>query len=290
MRNNDERTGAVQNTDSPAPSQPQMGQTGLNFVLPTEFVELPSKGRFYKEGHPLRNKDTIEIKQMTAKEEDILTSQSLLKQGVAIDRFLQSIIVDNSIDIGSLIVGDKNAIIIASRTSGYGDTYETSVTCPACGTPSDVPVSLTDSKRPTSGYIDTESLEPLEGVTGPNALGNYCITVPVTKAVFEVKIMDGNSEKDFVKRVETRKKKKQGEALLTDQFKVYTVSISGVTDLRQIYKFIDQLPVKDSRFLRNTYAKIVPNMDLKYDFFCTECTHEQEVSVPITAQFFWPDS
>lgn len=286
MRNNDERVGAVQQPVSPAPTQ-QTGQ--LNFVLPTEFVELPSKGKFYKEGHPLRNQQTVEIKQMTAKEEDILTSQSLLKQGVAIDRFIQSILVQD-IDVDSLLVGDKNAILIAARMSGYGDTYETGVTCPACGTVSEIPVSLGESRSPSEGYLEMEALEPLEGVTGPNELGNFMITLPVSKAVFEVKVMDGRLEKDFTKRIETRRKKKQGEALLTDQFKVYTVSINGVTDLRQVYKFIDQLPVRDSRFLRNTYTKIVPTMDLRYDFFCTNCTHEQEVSVPITAQFFWPDS
>ena len=286
MRNNDERVGAVQQNVSPAPTQ-QTGQ--LNFVLPTEFVELPSKGKFYKEGHPLRNQQTVEIKQMTAKEEDILTSQSLLKQGVAIDRFIQSILVQD-IDVDSLLVGDKNAILIAARMSGYGDTYETGVTCPACGTVSEIPVSLGESRKPSEGYLEMEALEPVEGVTGPNDLGNFMITLPVSKAVFEVKIMDGRLEKDFTKRIETRRKKKQGEALLTDQFKVYTVSINGVTDLRQVYKFIDQLPVRDSRFLRNTYTKIVPTMDLRYDFFCTNCTHEQEVSVPITAQFFWPDS
>lgn len=286
MRNNDERVGAVQQPVSPAPTQ-QTGQ--LNFVLPTEFVELPSKGKFYKEGHPLRNQQTVEIKQMTAKEEDILTSQSLLKQGVAIDRFIQSILVQD-IDVDSLLVGDKNAILIAARMSGYGDTYETGVTCPACGTVSEIPVSLGESRSPSEGYLEMEALEPLEGVTGPNELGNFMITLPVSKAVFEVKVMDGRLEKDFTKRIETRRKKKQGEALLTDQFKVYTVSINGVTDLRQVYKFIDQLPVRDSRFLRNTYTKIVPTMDLRYDFFCTNCTHEQEVSVPITAQFFWPDA
>ena len=284
MRNNDERVGAVKQPASPAPTQ-QTGQ--LNFVLPTEFIELPSKGKFYKEGHPLRNQQTVEIKQMTAKEEDILTSQSLLKQGVAVDRFIESILVQD-IDVDSILVGDKNAILIAARMSGYGDTYETGVTCPACGTVSEIPVSLSESRKPSEGYLEMEALEPLEGVTGPNDLGNFMITLPVSKAVFEVKIMDGKLEKDFTKRIETRRKKKQGEALLTDQFKVYTVSINGVTDLRQVYKFIDQLPVRDSRFLRNTYTKIVPTMDLKYDFFCTNCTHEQEVSVPITAQFFWP--
>ena len=286
MRNNDERVGAVQQPVSPAPTQ-QTGQ--LNFVLPTEFVELPSKGKFYKEGHPLQNQQTVEIKQMTAKEEDILTSQSLLKEGIAIDRFIQSILVQD-IDVDSILVGDKNAILIAARMSGYGNTYETGVTCPACGTVSEVPVSLADTRRASEGYLEMEALEPLEGVTGPNELGNFMITLPVSKAVFEVKIMDGRLEKDYTKRIESRRKKKQGEALLTDQFKVYTVSINGVTDLRQVYRFIDQLPVKDSRFLRNTYAKVVPTMDLKYDFFCSNCTHEQEVSVPITAQFFWPDA
>lgn len=285
MRNNDDRTGAVQQPVSPAPTQ-KGGQ--LNFVLPTEFVELPSKGKFYKEGHPLHNQQTIEIKQMTAKEEDILTSQSLLKQGVAIDRFIQSILVQN-IDVDSILVGDKNAILIAARISGYGNTYQTGVTCPACGTVSEVPVSLSTSRKPSEGYLEMEALEPIEGVS-LNELGNFMITLPVTKAVFEVKIMDGKLEKEYTKRIETRRKKKQSEALLTDQFKVYTVSINGVTDLRQVYKFIDQLPVRDSRFLRNTYTKIVPTMDLKYDFFCTNCTHEQEVSVPITAQFFWPDA
>ena len=286
MRNNDERIGAIKQSDSPAPSQ--MGQ--LNFVLPTEFVELPSKGKFYKEGHPLHNQEAIEIKQMTAKEEDILTSQSLLKQGVAIDRLIQSIIVDKSIDIDSLIVGDKNAILIAARMSGYGDEYDTKISCPSCGTQSEVPVSLSDSRKASEGYIESEAYEPLEGVTGPNALGNYLITLPSSKAVFEVKVMDGRGEKEFTKRIEARRKKQQQEALLTDQFKVYTVSINGVSDLRQIYAFIDQLPVKDSRFLRNTYSKIVPLMELKYDFFCTNCTHEQEVTVPMTAQFFWPDA
>ena len=135
--------GLYSNLSSPAPTQ-QTGQ--LNFVLPTEFVELPSKGKFYKEGHPLRNQQTVEIKQMTAKEEDILTSQSLLKQGVAIDRFIQSILVQD-IDVDSLLVGDKNAILIAARMSGYGDTYETGVTCPACGTVSEIPVSLGESRK-----------------------------------------------------------------------------------------------------------------------------------------------
>ena len=292
MRNNDERTGAVPNTDSPAPSQ-KMEQTGLNFVAPTEFVEIPSRGRFYREGHPLRGVSSVEIKQMTAKEEDILTSKSLLKQGVAIDRFLESVLVNKKITTDSLLVGDKNALIVAARCTGYGNGYETNITCPQCATANQIEFDLDDCRNMVHGYVDSdpESKEaPIEGVTGPNSSGNYIITLPTTKAKFEVKLMNGRDEKAFSKRMETRKRKKLGEALLTDQFKTFTVTINGVGNNRQMFNFIDNLPVRDSRFLRTTYGKISPAMQLKYDFVCEECDHGQEVEVPITAQFFWPDA
>ena len=78
--------------------------------------------------------------------------------------------------------------------------------------------------------------------------------------------------------------------MLTDQFKTFTLSINGVTDIKKVYKFIDDLPVRDSRFLRTAYSKLSPALNLKHDFMCRECEHEQEVEVPITAQFFWPDA
>ena len=290
MRNNDERTGAAKtNVDSPAPTQ-TAERTGLNFVTPTEFVEIPSRGRFYHDGHPLRGKSTVELKQMTAKEEDILTSKSLLKQGVAIDRFLQSVLVDKSIHTDSLLVGDKNALIVAARCSGYGDSYATKITCPACGTVGEIDIDLEECKTHRHGYVQTEAEKPLEGVEGPTNVGTYIITLPVTKARFEVRMMTGKEEKIFSKRLETRRKKKQGEALLTDQFKTFTVSINGVNIVRQVYAYIDNLPVKDSRFLRTAYNQICPALELKHGFTCDDCGYEQEVEVPITAQFFWPDA
>jgi hypothetical protein len=88
---------------------------GFSFVVPTEFIDLPSEGKFYPEGHPLHGQTTLEIKQMTAKEEDLLTSRALLKKGIALDRLLSSVIVNKSIDPNSLLVGDRNAILIATR-------------------------------------------------------------------------------------------------------------------------------------------------------------------------------
>ena len=96
--------------------------------------------------------------------------------------------------------------------------------------------------------------------------------------------------KDKAKIAIQRKKRRQSEAMMTDQFKTFTVSINNTGDLRQMYRFIDNLPVRDSRFLRTTYNKLSPALNLKHDFVCPECDHEQEVEVPITAQFFWPDA
>lgn len=291
MRNNDERTGAVEQPDSPAPSLSQMGQTGLNFVSPTEFVEIPSKGKFYPVGHPLHGVEAVEIRHMTAKEEDILSSKTLLKQGVAIDRFLQSVLVDQRLTPDQMLVGDKNALIIAARISGYGNDYNAAIGCPNCGSQNKCEVDLLEARHAYAGAFD-ESLEgeAPEGISGPNAGGFYNITLPSSKAVFEVRMMSGREEKAFAQRLEQRKKKNQSEAMLTDQFKTFTVSINGVGDLKQIYRFIDNLPVRDSRFLRQAYAKISPALNLKHDFTCTECGHQQEVEVPITAQFFWPDA
>ncbi len=289
MRNNEERTGAVQTPDSPAPSQPQTGQKGLSFVAPTEFVEIPSQGKFYPEGHPLHNVKTVEIRQMTAKEEDILSSKTLLKQGVAIDRFLQSVLVNQKLHSDSMLIGDKNALIVAARCTGYGHSYGTSITCPSCTSTSKLDIDLEEAAQRYSGYRATDEEEPLEGVEGPDANGSYFITLPVSKARFEVKLMTGRDEKAFSKRLEQRKKKKQAEAMMTDQFKTFTLSINGVGDLRQMYRFIDNLPVRDSRFLRTQYQKLSPALNLKHDFICPECGFEQEVEVPITAQFFWPD-
>ena len=94
-----------------------------DYKFPTEMVDLPSKGHFYVDDHPLSS-GKVEVKYMTAKEEDILTSQNLIQQGTVIDVLLQSLIVDKTINIQELLIGDKNAIMVAARILGYGKDYE----------------------------------------------------------------------------------------------------------------------------------------------------------------------
>jgi len=109
---------------TPTEDTPVRGPNPMDFVTPTEFVDLPSLGK-YPEGHPLKGKESIEIKYMTAKDEDILTSRSLLKKGMAIDRLINNLIKDQNIDPAHLYIGDRNAIIIHARASAYGTDYKT---------------------------------------------------------------------------------------------------------------------------------------------------------------------
>ena len=99
------------------------------YEFPTEVIDLPSKGLVYPEGHPLR-KGNVEIKYMTAREEDILASQSLIKKGVVLDKLFESVVVEKGVDINDIFIGDKNAILLATRVMGYGAAYEVEVTDP----------------------------------------------------------------------------------------------------------------------------------------------------------------
>ena len=165
IRNNEDRTGERLATAASAP--PPMPGVGsetpsmtLDFTCPTEFVDLPSRGRFYPEGHPLHGKESVEIRFMTAKDEDILTSKSLLKKGVAVDRFLQNIIVDKSIKLPDLLIGDKNALVVAARITGYGTNYSTKTTCPACASTQEYEFDLGDGRISAGGLESVREYTP----------------------------------------------------------------------------------------------------------------------------------
>lgn len=252
----------------------------LNFVVPTEFVELPSKGRFYPEDHPLHMQENIEIRYMTAKDEDILTSKTLLKQGVALERFVNNIMVDKRIKVNSLLVGDKNAIIVAARISGYGAQYQTRIACPACLSNVEYDFDLTRSKVSEGFIVEEEGVQLTENNT-------LLISLPTTKVEVEVKQLTGVDEKELLKSSGGAKK---GNTLtITKQLKNMIMSVNGNDSQMIIRRFVDTMPARDSRHLRKIYKKASPNIDLTQHFECPECGHEQPLEVPFTADFFWPD-
>jgi len=286
LSRNRERVGGTKQThaDPPVPQATEGAQESpFSFVVPTEFVDLPSEGRFYAEGHPLHNESTIEIKQMTAKEEDILTSRSLLKKGIALDRVLRNVIIDKRIDVNSLLIGDKNAIVVATRVSGYGNEYTTSVTCPACGVNQEFMFDLNECEAK-----DTADEAEDAGVT-PNGDGTFNVALPRTEIDVTFSLMTGREEKRLLKLLESSKRKKDGEHNITQQLKTIIEQVNGDDDPKLISYVVENLPSLDSRYLRNAYKATNPDLDLTQEFVCSECDHEQDMEVPLTADFFWPD-
>jgi len=295
MRNNQERTGAPPSPEVPAnaidvpnPSTPGGGDgsggggTGLNFVVPTEFVDLPSKGEFYSENHPLHGQDVVEVRHMTAKEEDILTSRTLLKKGLAIDRLIQNILVNKKLKVEDILVGDKNAILVHSRIAAYGAQYNTNVTCPNCYTQQKYNFNLLESKVVHPDDIEEPQFQRTDGPT-------FTTILPKTKVQAEMRLLTGADEAWLVKLSERKKKTKLGsDSTLSDQMKLFLVSLNGVRDKGQIHKFVDLMPAADSRYLRKVYGEISPNLDLTQEFSCSACDTEIDMEVPFTAEFFWP--
>jgi len=280
-RNNDERQGAAPQDDAPPASAVAQPTTGLNFVVPTEVVDLPSRGAFYLEGHPLHGKDTLEIRHMTAKEEDLLTSKTLLKKGLAIDRLLENIIIDLPSGPDHLLIGDKNAIIVATRIAAYGPEYNTRVACPTCSSVEEFSFNLSESKLMHPDDTEEAEFEKTENST-------FLINLPKTGVTAEVRLFTGQDEKWLSKMADNKKKHGLGDATLTDQMRLFIVSLNGIDDKGQINQFIDAMPAADSRHLRNVYKTLNPNIDLTQDFSCDACGAESRMEVPFTSDFFWP--
>ena len=275
-RNNADRLGVKDiNTDTPAASN-----SSFSFATPTEFVELPSKGRYYPEGHPLHNAEEVEIKYMTAKDEDILTSKTLLRKGIAIKRFLSNILVDKSIKVDDLYLGDKNSILIAARVTGYGEDYEINASCPVCGTGRKCNINLEELNVYHGDNLD-ENMKATEE-------GTFLITLPVSNVNLEVRLMTSKDEDYLMALAENKRTKNLPESNLTDQLARMMVSVNGDPAASTISKFVAAMPAKDSRYLRTNYFKIVPDIEMTHVFKCTSCEHAQELGVPLTAEFFWP--
>jgi hypothetical protein len=277
-RNNEQRLAVDQPASVSTEQKEDKKADLLSFLNPTHFVDLPSKGKFYHKGHPLHNKDSVEIRFMTAKEEDILTSRSLLKKGIAIDRMLESVIVDKSVNLDDLLVGDKNALIVGARVTGYGEEYETKVQCPSCAANVRHTFYLGELKSTfPSSEVESQILES----------GTFKTKLPITKFEVEMRLLKGSDEKILSSLAEHKKSARQEETTMSDQLRLLIVSVNGVSDRAIIDKFVDMCPAGDAKHIRKLYAENVPNIDMKQKFACRSCDAEMEMEVPFTVDFFW---
>lgn len=252
---------------------------------PTEDVELPSKGLCYPENNPL-SKGVLKLRYMTAKDEDILTSENLIKKGTAIDKLLQNLIVDD-IDFNDLILGDKNAIMVAVRIMAYGKDYPIEVTCPRCGVVNQIILDLTE--------FDDKAID--EGIL--NRLNEYEFELPFTKKKITFKLLtqldDRNIEQELrgLKKLDSTRKDKSNiiEKDLSTRLKYIITSINGNRESQVIRRFVDnEFLTRDNLEFRKYLSKITPNLDLNYEFECGDCEYTAKQRLPITVEFFWPNS
>jgi len=243
------------------------------FQLPTETVELPSKGLLYPKDSPL-SKGEIQMKYMTAKEEDILTNQNYIQKGTVIDKLLQSLIVTEGVDYNLLLIGDKNAIMVAARILSYGKDYSFNYQ----GEETTVDLSTLDPKE-----VDFSKLEQ-----GTNEFG---FILPTSNYPITFKLLTHEDEKKIDRELQGLKKiNKDSSPEVTTRLKHMITSVNGEKDPKDIRNFVDNfLLAKDARALREEYSKVSPDIDLMFNVE-DENGVEQEVNIPIGINFFWPDA
>ena len=242
--------------------------------FPSEVIDLPSEGKLYPKEHPCSN-GKIEIKYMTAKEEDILTSQNLIKKGVVIDRLIDSLILTNGVKTDDLILGDKNAVMVAARILAYGPEYVCQVKNPQ-----------------TDGMVEhTFNLAdcPFKKLPEDIKENKFEVNLPVSKKKITFKLLSGKDERIIDKELEASKKLGSDVSPeLTTRLRHTITSVDGDESQSTINNFVQNLLARDSMYLRKQIQEIAPDIELEQEIeFGGESV---KVNIPMTAGFFWPES
>jgi len=251
------------------------GQT-KSTKFPTEIIELPSKGVLYSKESPLAD-GTIEMKYMTAREEDILTNQSYIKQGVVLDKLFKALIISD-INYNDLLLGDKNAIMIAARVLGYGKEYELEVQTPN-GNGQKITVDLTSLGEKAVDFDELKSSD-----------GSFIVDLPASKRQVTVRLLTHGAQKKIDAELKGLVKLKR-DASMTTLLKHVITSVDGDSESKAIRHFVDnELFAIDARAIRKRLNEVTPDVDLEIDCIDEEDGEPFRSNVTIGLDFFWPDS
>lgn len=268
MRNNEDRFNPAMHAPSPG---------GLHYVVPTELVELPSKGMFYPEGHPLHRQEFVEIKHMTAKEEDILTSTTLIEKGVVLEYLVASLLINKQINPKSLLPGDQNAILLNARINAYGGDYSFETKCESC-------------TKLIQNEVDLSEISVKELNNEYHIDGEGYINLTLEKSNFSIKLQQLN-----LYDIESSQKNSNHHSTVGSTSKLLLNIIRSINNETndgslKFINVIENLPSKDVRQIKEAYNKTKPDIDFSLKMVCPSCGHKKEGTMPITARFFWPDA
>jgi len=260
----------------------QQQQTTVESQFPTEIVPLPSRGLVYPKDHPL-SIGQVEVRYMTAKDEDILTNQNYLKQGTALDRLYKSLIVGNgegkAVDIEDMIMGDRSAIMLAARVLGYGAEYEITILHP-------------ETQKQIKHIVDLNQLKPKElDESLYNNSREFEYTLPISKKVVTILLQTAAEQKAIARDISKQEKNGVPVKNTTTMLKHLVTSVDGETDKKFIANFIDtHLLARESLLLRSYILDITPDYDLAISVTIPEENYDEVVALPIDVDFFWPRS
>ena len=244
--------------------------------LPTETVELPSKGLIYPLENPLSS-GKIEMKYMTAKEEDILSNQNYIKSGVVFDKLLKSLIM-SPIDYDDLCIGDKNAILISARILGYGKDYQIKYPHPVTGEEELITIDLSTLENKN---IDYSSLKNQN---------EFTFVLPQSKNEVTFKILTHRDEKQIDDELKGLKKANLS-AEVTTRLKQSIIAINNNRDKKDIRDFVDNyLLAQDARALREYMKQVSPDLDMTFTFVGSDGYTEEGVELPLGVSFFYPNT
>jgi hypothetical protein len=238
------------------------------FKFPTEIIELPSKGLLYPENHPLRE-GKVEMKYMTAREEDILTNQAYIEKGIVLDKLLESLII-TKVNIKDFIIGDKNALLIAARILGYGKDY-----------------SFSYGKDQYTIDLSALDNKPFDESLITKGENNFSYILPESNVPITFKILTGHDESKIEAEIKGLKKiHKDYSPELSTRLKYLITSVNGSSESKDIRDFVENhLLARDSRALRKYIKEIQPDVNLTF----LDDSNE-EIAIPINLNFFWPDA
>lgn len=247
--------------------------------FPTEVINLPSKGWFYPPDSPLAS-GTLELKMMTAKEEDILTSKNLIQKNIVLDKLLESVVVNKSINPDEMLICDRNAAFFAIRRLAYGDEYSALITCGRCGKESGITIDL--------GKMDNR---PFEFEKYPRGVNNFEFTLPHSGVRVTFKLLTKKDENAIEQELTGLAKiSKDFTREITTRLSHIITSVNGNSERVAIRKFVnDELLSKDSLALRNHVGATMPDIDTEFDFSCMHCGLERKEDTPMGVSFFWPN-
>lgn len=275
----------MDNTTIPISKQtaqvPSVAAEPLKQTASTVTVKLPSNGYFYPTTHPLSS-GTIELYQVTAKHEDILSNTNLLKKGTVLDEFIKSIIATPNVSLNDIFIGDKNALFIEARKSAYGEIYTTKIKCPECGEESNIDIDL-NKVKPKAFTFEKYT-------RGEN---KFSYVLPSSKRTIVWSISTHKDENDIEQELKALAKLGTAVAApeVTTRLKYLIKSVDGETDRGKIKMFIDNaMPAKDSLAFRKHVRENTPDLDMTFDFTCPKCGHQDNMSIPLGAGFFWPNT